>query len=218
MRNLSITDYPVPMAGRRVAAAPSERRSALTILAVGTLVSVASLLGSVWVVRAGVVVAIAMAFAAVTAAWRQLELERAAHRTEIREQVAVRVAQAERHHAEQVAMIDRFTARSENLKGIVAQLRRQLALATAELSSMRGNAVWLRAEVAERQAHIDELVARIAMLESEHSEKLVLMPRRGAAVDVQPSTRDIWEADEHPTMVDLAKLQLDGIPELRRHA
>lgn len=206
------------MAGRREAAAPSERRSALTILAVGTIVSVASLLGSVWVVRAGVVVAIAMAFAAVAAAWRQLEIERASHRAEVREQVAVRVALAERHHAEQVAMIDRFTARSENLKEIIAQLRRQLALATAELSSMRGNAVWLRAEVAERQAHIDELVSRIAMLESEHSEKLVLLPRRGSAVGVQPSTEDIWDADEHPTMVDLAKLQLDGIPELRREA
>lgn len=213
------------MAGRRVAKLPSERTTALTILVVGTLVALGSLFGPIWVVRAGVVVAALMAFAAVAAAYKQLERERLEHLAEVREHIAARTAMADRHHADSVSMIERFAARTDNLKEVVAKLRRQLGAANAELSSMRGNAVWLRAEVAERQARIDalttqieDLTTRIAQLESEDSEKLVLMPRRGTASKLHPSAEDIWGDDEHPTMVDLAKLQLDGLPELRREA
>jgi hypothetical protein len=35
---------------------------------------------------------------------------------------------------------------------------------------------------------------------------------------VRPSIDDIWGEEEHPTMVDLAKLNLDGLPDLRMHA
>ncbi|TRY18566.1 hypothetical protein FOJ82_05405 [Tessaracoccus rhinocerotis] len=203
------------MAGRHVATPSQERRIALTILIVGTVVSLASLLGGVWVVRAGVLLAIAMAFAAVAVARKQLERERVEHAEEIKEQLAARVALSEKHHADSVAMIERFGARTDNLKAVIANLRRQLGAANAELSSMRGNAVWLRAEVAERQARIDALTTRIAELEAEHSEKLVMLPRRGSAAALHPSAEDIWGEDEHPTMVDLAKLQLDGLPEIR---
>ena len=80
---------------------------------------------------------------------------------------------------------------------------------------MRGNAVWLRAEVAERQARIEALEARIVELEAEEATGNVVALPRNAMV---PSVEDIWGEDEHPTMIDLAKLNLDGIPELRRHA
>lgn len=185
---------------------------------VGTIVAAASLLGTVWLVRAGVVVAVLMAFAAVAMAWKQLARERSEHQVEIREQVALRVTLSERHHTDSVAMIDRFTARTDNLKAVIAKLRRQLGAANAELSTMRGNSVWLRGEVAERQARIDALTTRIAELESEHSRKLVLLPRRGTTADLHPSAEEIWGDDEHPTMVDLTKLQLDGLPELRMEA
>ncbi|MCC2594433.1 hypothetical protein LKO27_13570 [Tessaracoccus sp. OS52] len=206
------------MAGRHSATPSSERRIALTILLVGTVVAVASMLGGIWIVRAGVVLAVAMAFTAATLAWKQLERERELHSEEIREQISARVALSEKHHADSVAMIERFTARTDNLKAVIVTLRRQLGAANAELSSMRGNAVWLRAEVAERQARIDALTAKIAELEAEHSEKLVLLPRHGASASLHPSADDIWGEDEHPTMVDLAKLQLDGVPELRSDA
>lgn len=205
------------MAGRHAASPSTERRTAWTILAVGTIVSVASLLGSIWLIRAGVVVAIVMAFAAFHMAWRQLERERNDHAAEIRSQVASRVALSERHHSDSVAMIDRFTARTDNLKSVIAKLRRQLAAANSELSSMRGNAVWLRAEVAERQAKVEELTNRIAELEARAESTVLRMPRRGTAA-VSPSVEEIWRDNEHPTIIDLTKLQLDGIPELRREA
>ena len=199
------------MAGRRASQKSSERTLALTILGVGTAVSVASLLGDVWIVRAGLAVAVVMAFAAVGVAWRELKSERERHAVEMKHEVALRSQQATRFHEESVAMIGRFNARAENLQSVIAKLRSQLGAAKAELSSMRGIAVWLRAEVSERQARIEALEARIAELEAEDTANIVDLPRR-----VSPSIDDIWGQDEHPTMVDLAKLNLDGLPALRQ--
>lgn len=203
------------MAGRRVAQESSERRVALTILAVGTLVSLAALLGNVWVVRGGVIVALLMAFAAVYVVRRKLLAERAAHAAELRHEVDLRSQQAIAHHQESVAMIGRYNARAENLQAVIAKLRGQLGAAKSELSSMRGNAAWLRAEVAERQARIEALERRIADLEAEDTANIVELPDRAG---LHPSIEEIWGEDEHPTMVDLAKLNLDALPELRRHA
>ena len=202
------------MAGRRAASKSSERTVAVAILAVGTVASLASLLGGVWVVRAGVVVAVAMALAAFWFASRELAAERARHATEMKHEVTLRAQQASRFHEESVAMIGRFNARAENLQAVIAKLRSQLGAAKSELSSMRGNAVWLRAEVAERQARIEQLEARIAELESEEITNIQRLPRNA----VRPSIDDIWGEEEHPTMVDLAKLNLDGLPDLRMHA
>lgn len=202
------------MPGRRAAHKSSERTLALTILTVGTVASVASMFGGDWVVRAGVVVAIVMAFSAVFVAWRELGAERVRHAEELKHEIALRSQQADRFHVESVAMISRFNARAENLQAVIAKLRGQLASAKSELSSMRGNAVWLRAEVAERQSRVEALETRIAELEAEDTANIVTLPRKA----VSPSVDDIWGQDEHPTMVDLAKLNLDGLPEMRLQA
>ena len=78
---------------------------------------------------------------------------------------------------------------------------------------MRGNAAWLRGEVAERQARIEALERRIAELEAEETGNIVAMPRPA----LQPSIEDIWGEGEHPTMVNLAKLNLD-LPEVHHQA
>ena len=202
------------MAGRRAAQKSSDRTIAIAILALGSLAALASLFGGVWFVRAGVVVAIAMAFCAVFFAWRELALERQRHAVEMQHEIALRAQQASRFHEESVAMIGRFNARAENLQAVIAKLRSQLGAARAELSSMRGNAAWLRAEVAERQARVDALELKLAELEAEESGTLLRLPRNA----VSPSVDDIWGEDEHPTMVDLARLDLDAIPEIRKHA
>ena len=171
-----------------------------------------SLFGGIWVVRAGAVVALLMAVAAVSVAWMELKRERAEHREEIKRQVAIRVEQAERHHAESVAMIDRFNERAQNLKSMIAKLRRQLGAANSELSTMRGNSAWLRGEVAERQSRIDalELEERLvaeeeARQEIEESSNIVELPRYAKGEEAI----ELWISDdEHPTMVDLAKLNM----------
>ncbi|RMB61158.1 hypothetical protein EAX62_00280 [Tessaracoccus antarcticus] len=163
-------------------------------------------------------VAIVMAFAAAGLAWRELARERVLHQEEVRRQVAMRVEQAERHHGDSMAMLDRFNDRVDNLKSVIATLRRQVGSANAELSSMRGNSVWLRGEIAERQSRIDALTARLAQVEAEKTQdNIIALPRHGAA-SLDPKVEDLWDADEHPTMVDLAKLQLDVFDEVRLQA
>lgn len=76
------------MPGRRVETSPNERSIALAILVIGTLGSLSSLLGGVWVMRGGLLLAIGMAFAAVYVSWRQLRRERIEHQSEIRREVA----------------------------------------------------------------------------------------------------------------------------------
>lgn len=202
------------MVGRRVAQASSERNSALLILGLGSAAATASLFGSIWVVRAGVIVAVIMAAVALTVAFSQIKKIRAEHAVQLRREVELRMAAADRHHADSVAMIERFNARAENLTTVISQLRARLAASLAELSTMRGNAAYLRAEVAERQAHIETLKARIAELEAEEESTIIELPEAA-----YPSAEDIWATGEHPTMVDLRQIRLDDVEEpLRKHA
>ncbi|MDO5737331.1 MAG: hypothetical protein Q4P15_12740 [Propionibacteriaceae bacterium] len=200
------------MPGQRIAKKSTERTLALTILVVGTLAAVASLFGGIWFVRAGAVVAVAMALIAVGLVWREMERERHHHQEEVRRQVALRVSQADAHHGDALAMIDRFNSRVDNLKSVIAKLRRQLGAANSELSSMRGNSVWLRGEISERQSRIDALTARLAVLENQQATNVIPLPRRSTAT-LDPRAEDLWAQGEHPTMVDLAKVQLDVFEE-----
>lgn len=204
------------MRARHVQKSSSERTTAIAILVIGTLVVIASQFGGIWVVRAGAAAAVLMAFAAVAVAWRELERERNEHRAELKRQVALRIERAEQHHADSVAMIERYDERANLLTNQIDGLRRQLGAARAELSSLRGNNVWLRGEVAERQARVDELTARIAELEAlvADEQNVVNLP-----TPLSPTVDDIWGDEEHPTLVDLAKLTLEDTEEpLRREA
>lgn len=201
------------MAGRRVANSSSERNAALIILGIGIAAALASLFGSIWIVRAGVLVAIVMAAIALQVAFRQVKQIREEHAAQLRREVELRTSAAEKHHADSVAMIERFDARAHQQNGVIEKLRSQLGAAQAELSSMRGNAVWLRAEVAERQARIEALIQRIQELEAGQPGNVVELPEREL---IGPSVEDIWGEDEHPTMVDLRMLHLDEIDQPER--
>lgn len=197
------------MAGRHAASSSKERTLALTILGVGSLIVGTSLFGGVWVVRAGAVLAVGMAFAAVFVAWSELRRERAEHQTEVRRQIAMRKELSKKHHADSVEMIERFNGRAEKLQQIIESLRRQLGAANSELSSMRGNAVWLRSEVAERQAHIDALETRISELEAELEESIAEATENVVELPVPVSVVDaeeLWAEDDDPTMVDLSRM------------
>lgn len=195
------------MTGRRVADRNSERPAALIILGIGAAAALASMFGSVWVVRAGVVVALAMGALAVWAVYRQIDGIRKEHALQLRHEVQLRIKAIDKHHADSVALIERFNARAEGLNNVIQKLRAQLAAAKAELSAMRGNAAWLRAEVADRQARIDELTARVEQLEQRELE----IAQRQA----DPKVEDLWGSDEPPTIIDLKRLQIQEVLEER---
>lgn len=191
------------MAGSHVSRPVSERSVALTILVVGLVAAAASVFGDIWVVRAGLLIAIAIAVSAFVVAGRQLQRERQEHADQLRREMELRAQQADRFHTDSLAMIERFNERIDNLKGIVLKLRRQLAAAQSEMSSMRGNAAWLRGEIAERQARIESLEGQVAELEAGKESNIIEL-RAG----LQPTVDDVWGDDEHPTMVDMGKLDL----------
>lgn len=204
------------MAGRHVASSKNERTTALLILGIGAVAAFASMLGNVWVVRAGVLVAVVMATIALYVSFHEVKRIREEHSAALRRESEIRMKLSDKHHADSVAMIDRFNARAENLNQIIVKLRSQLGAAKSELSSMRGNAAWLRAEVAERQARIDELTARIAELEAQRDEEaaedsIVELPERQA---LYPQVDDVWGEEEHPTIIDLSKLHIDEVLDL----
>lgn len=192
------------MIGRHVAGDAKERRVALAILFSGSAAALASLFGDPWVVRGGVVIAIAMAFAAFYFTTRELRRAREQHRQEMREQLEIRRADLRRHHAESMAMMDRYGARIAASRSTIAELKRQVDAANAELSTLRGNAVLLRSEVAVRQARIKQLEAAIVQLESQLTEQtgrttqnLVSLPKRGQVL----SGDDVREAVATPVTI-----------------
>ncbi|RRD45839.1 hypothetical protein [Tessaracoccus sp. OH4464_COT-324] len=193
------------MTGRHEAPQKNERRAALLILGIGSAAALSSTLGSLWVVRAGVGVAVIMAILVVWVVFREIDELRKQHAEELRNEVQLRIQAIDKHHAESVALIERFNARAEGLNNIIQKLRSQLAAAKAELSSMRGNAAWLRAEVAERQARVAELETRVAELERKELDAAERL--------VDPQVEDIWSADEHPTVIDLSRLQIKEVLE-----
>ena len=192
----------------------SERSVAVTILAVGSVAAGASLFGDIWVVRAGLVVAVGIAVAAFVVAGIQLRRELAEHAEQLRQEADLRTRQADRHYEDSLAMIERFDARIGNLKGVVENLRTQVAVAHSEAESMRGNETWLREEIAERQARIEDLEEQIAMLETGKEDNIIELH-----TGLRPTVDDVWGEGEHPAVVDMAQLDLrlyDG--PLRRQA
>ena len=67
------------MAGRHVASSRNERTTALLILGIGALAAAASMFGNVWVVRAGVVVAVVMATIALYVSFHEVKRIREEH-------------------------------------------------------------------------------------------------------------------------------------------
>lgn len=196
-------------------------------MVVGTVAAVAASFGPLWLVRVGVGVALAMAFGSVAFAWHELDVVRRAHSVELHQVRAAMVAAATKHHADSIEMIERFNGRTNQLSSMIAKLRGELASAQAELSTMRGNSVWLRSEIADRQATIDALTTEMDALTSQvstleaaltakhdgpsddavdESAEIFSMPRYGVSgrrTGVLPTAEELWEDGNFPTLVDL---------------
>lgn len=221
VRESTFRRYPGRVTGKHQAAESPYRKATLAVMCVGTVVLAAMAFGPLWMVRAALGLAIAMALASVLLAWREVEHVTKAHQLELKAVLAASREQAERRHRESLEMIDRFVERSTQLSANVQRITAELGAAHAELATMRGNSVWLRGEVAERQARIDELNQRIAELESqaEVAEAEVLaLPRYGTASSrALPSAEEIWADGNHPTVVDLNAITFPVLDE-RKHA
>ncbi|PIF02757.1 MAG: hypothetical protein CR979_00805 [Propionibacterium sp.] len=190
---------------------PVERTVTLAILIIGTVVSVALAFGTDWTVRIGLGVAIAMAFTSAIMSWRELDRVSEAYRLELKAVLAANMEQADRHHRDSLELIDRYDAHADQLRAMIRKINTQLGSAHAELAAMRGNSVWLRGEIAERQARIEVLEKRVAELQSMQSKgdsdtNLLSLPRYGVSSgqDPLPTAEELWADGDYPTIVDLA--------------
>lgn len=202
------------------------------VLVAGSILALASTLGPIWVVRAGVVVAIAGAALAIMFAIREMTRMRKSHSTEVRT-ITDRARQtAKAHHDESMQIIDTFTVLHKALNVELDSVRGDLSSARDELSTLRGTLSSVSTESATRAERITELESVVAEREgtyaallAEHdrlreklaefdepSAEIVTWPRYGAASkrrnDLLPSAEELWTGGAEPVLVDFAEVSM----------
>ena len=220
-----------PATPRRSAELSALRRLSRNVLLVGTVLAVLAAFGPVWVVRAGVLVAVAAAVIACGVAWRELaEVRRQhaaatlaaskAHGSALREErrqnasvvdvLTVRVRDANAQVAGQQAHIVELTANIVGLTTTIASLR-------SEVSSLQSGHRRDQDEISRREADIaalkDVVRAREAELLalSEAGGQVRSIPRR-MLTEHQPQAAEpsgeLWLDDRRPQVVDLADVNV----------
>jgi hypothetical protein len=219
-----------------------DSRAVGIVLAVGTVIAVSATLGPVWIVRAGVAVAVLGSFLAVWFAWREVANRRRAHLLEVRTLTRRAAEDAERHHEETMEVIDRFTTRHQALSERLDLTRGELDVAQAQLATLKGSLIATQSEsrkraarihtlegvVKQREAELAELADAhaqvVARLAAEHGEEsdgdLVAWPRYGAAAKnvLLPSARELWGEGNDPDVIDLAQVAMPAATPLQKHA
>ena len=127
-------------------------RATQAVLVVGTVLALGAALGPVWLVRAGVVVAVVTCVVTCALAWREL-------------------AEARRHHAQRLIAVDRRhgdalrTERSRNTK-VVDALRERLSSTGMVVVGQRSTIAQLRGEVGVLTTERDGLREQVAERDS----------------------------------------------------
>ena len=153
---------------KRVEKDTGERKGVLAILIVATVVAVVcGVIPSIWVVRAGVLVALVGAWVSVFMAWRQVDAIRHMHFDALKELRHAASEQEKRHHAESMEMIDTFSRRVGSISKTLADTRAKLDRAENELSTLRGDKAALQYKVTAGNKKVTSLEMRITELETE---------------------------------------------------
>ncbi|WP_245569932.1 cell division topological specificity factor MinE [Acidipropionibacterium thoenii] len=199
------------------------------MLIVCTVLAVAcAVIPSIWVARAGVLVALVMAWVSVLMAWREVENLRISHLAEMKAIRQASMAEEQRHHKESMEMIDTFANRVGVLAKTISDTRGKLDRAENELSTLRGDKAALQYKVAAGNKKVNALESRVAELETElagvladaEAGRLADIPGRTVADAGVPNAEDIWDFGNAPTVVDLSRVTFPDVDALdqRKHA
>ena len=131
----------------RKQSAPVRQRISTAVLVVGTVLSLGSLVGPDWALRAGVVVALASAVASCALAWRELYLTKRRHAQDL---LAVgrrhtEDLRAERQHNADV--LDTVSGRAQRWRGEVDRQQTQIAGLRVEVSALRSDLTSVRRQL-----------------------------------------------------------------------
>ena len=207
--------------GARAARPSKLRRASGFVLAVGSVVALVAAFGPIWMVRAGVAVAVATAILACVLAYRQLFL--------VRRQHAQEMLGASRRHGESLreerthnaSVVDTLSLRIAQAGDIIDGQQVIIGELQTVVSTLNGNAVHLRGEIAHREKVISSLRETVRSREAElialHSDgetgaDVHHMPRRVLAEhDLTgaggPAADELWSDGSYPTVVDLTMLE-----------
>lgn len=214
-------------AGRRSASSPLRRAAVHTLIA-GAVLAIAAALGPLWVVRAGIVLALVAGVLAVRFAWRESRQERHQHGQQLLSQVRAHNDQLSSERQRNLEIVDVLRRASEDSDEEVVQLQVRIGKLRTELSSLRGDNAALRADVLDRDRRISRLVTDLAAREEElrrlrdasQDAEVYAMPRYAekaekaekADWDALPTAEDLWSEGNYPTVVDLQKLAFPNEP------
>lgn len=173
----------VARAGRptRRQAALTRQRISTTVLIIGTVLSLGSLVGPDWALRAGVVVALASAVVSCGLAWRELYLTKRRHAQDLlaagrRHTDDLR---AERRHNADV--LDTVSRRAQRWRQEVDRQQNQIAGLRVEVSALRGDLMSVRRQL----VRADGVLSGLRETVRDRDVELALMRSTASGVDAE---------------------------------
>jgi hypothetical protein len=206
---------------RRQAAISPLRRLSRNVLIIGTVIAVVAAFGPVWMVRVGVVVAVAAAVIACFAAWRELAEARRAHAAEMLAASHAHGDALRQERTQNASVVDVLTGRAEQAaakvkvhQATIAELNCTIGTLRSEVSTLHGDNAFAHAEIRHRETVIATLRETVRAREaelialSEAAGQVRAIPRRvlaehESAWDRIPDADDLWSDGNHPTIADL---------------
>ncbi len=173
----------------RKQAAPARQRISIAVLAVGTLLSLASLFGPDWALRAGVVIALVSAAASCALTWRELRLTRRQH---ARDLLAVGRRHTEdlrserKHNAE---VLDTVRGRAERWRHEVDRQQTQIAGLRVDVSALHADLGSVRRRLVRADGTISAL--RETVRERDLELALARSHRAGSEAEVHTLPRRV---------------------------
>jgi hypothetical protein len=217
-----VTSVTSPVTARRVAPTSAFRRASEIVLVGGTVIAVVAAFGPVWAVRTGLVVAVVAAVVACVFAWRELFSARREH--------ARAMLTASRDHGQALsdererngAVVATLGSRIRDAGAVIERQRVTIAELRVQISGLKGDKAYLRAEVDHREGVISSLRDTVRAREAElialqaddgddadvHEWPRRVLAEHESAWDELPAADDLWTDGSHPTVVDLKMLDL----------
>lgn len=211
------------------------RKLTIGVLIAGGVAAAALAVGTVWIVRGGVALAVLTAIASVLLAWREARIERreAAVRDlqlareqgialsrERRSNIAV-VNSLESSNSAIAERVDDLGAEIRSLRSEIAMLRKLKGELAHDIAERDNEVVGLRRELTKAQAELHKLLADEADVYaiSRHGSYGEDSSPEWAAV---PTAEELWTDGDHPTVVDMKALIFpdvaDRVDDQRKHA
>ena len=201
-------------------AAPVRQRISTVVLIVGTVLSLGSLAGPDWMLRAGVVIALASAVASCALAWRELYLTKRKHAQElitVGRRHTADLRSERQHNAEVLDTVSerakRWRTEVDRQQTQIAELRVEVSALSSDLGSVRRQLVQANKTItglreAVRDRDVELSLMRSVPLSSTAAEPVQVeaevhaLPRR-----VRTDRADrVAGAGEHPQAVGEARL------------